>query len=100
MTGVQTCALPISAKVNLPDLFVQGGGFDIVKYATNGVIIPIENLIKANAPETLALWKQFPDIQHDTTAPDGHIYGYPGRVSPYDNKFNIFINQLEAAKPK
>jgi len=79
----------IAAKTDLPDIFVQGGAFDIVKYATDGVIIPIEDLIEADAPETLALWKQFPDIQHDTTAPDGHIYGYPGRVSPYDNNFNI-----------
>ena len=85
-----TVLLPrIAAKTNLPDVFVQGGGFDIVKYATDGVIIPIEGLIKANAPETVALWKQYPDIQHDTTAPDSHIYGYPGRVSPYDNSYNI-----------
>jgi putative aldouronate transport system substrate-binding protein len=78
----------IAAKVNLPDTFVMGGGFDIVKLATDGVIIPLGDLIAANAPETVALWKQFPDIKHDTIAPDGNIYGYPGGVQPYLNRLN------------
>jgi putative aldouronate transport system substrate-binding protein len=79
----------IAAKTNLPDVFVQGGGFDIVKYATDGVIISIGDVIQKNAPETIALWKKYPDIQHDTTAPDGNVYGYPGRIGLADNKFNI-----------
>ena len=80
----------LAAKVNLPDLFVQGGGFDIVKYATDGIIIPLGDLIQKNAPETVALWKKFPDIRHDTIAPDGNIYGYAGGVQPYLN----YLNQL------
>ena len=79
----------LAAKSNLPDIFVMGGNFDIVKLASDKVIIPIETLIAANAPETVALWKQVPDIKKDTTATDGHVYGYPGRVSPFDNRFNI-----------
>jgi putative aldouronate transport system substrate-binding protein len=38
----------------------------------------------------VALWKKFPDIKHDTIAPDGNIYGYPGGVQPYLN----YLNQL------
>ena len=79
----------LAAKTNLPDLFVMGGNFDIVKLANDGVIQPLDALINKVAPETVQLMKDLPVIKKDITATDGHIYGYPGRVSQYDNRFNI-----------
>ncbi|GGH79294.1 putative aldouronate transport system substrate-binding protein [Pullulanibacillus pueri] len=64
---------------DLPDIF-YGSSFshqDEIKYGEQGVIIPLEDLIKKYAPNIQKMLDQEPDIKKAITTPDGHIYSLP-----------------------
>lgn len=63
----------------LPDgLFVAGmGDYDLLRYAKQGIIIPLENLIDKYMPNLQAVFEQYPEYRVMCTAPDGHIYSFP-----------------------
>lgn len=63
----------------LPDgLFVAGmGDYDLLRYAKQGVIIPLENLIDKYMPNLQAVFAKYPEYRVMATAPDGHIYSFP-----------------------
>lgn len=63
----------------LPDgLFVAGmGDYDLLRYAKQGVIIPLENLIDRYMPNLQAVFEKYPEYRVMATAPDGHIYSFP-----------------------
>ena len=63
----------------LPDgLFVAGmGDYDLLRYAKQGIIIPLENLIDKYMPNLQAVFAQYPEYRVMCTAPDGHIYSFP-----------------------
>ncbi len=64
---------------NLPDgLFIAGmGDYDILRYAKQGIIIPVENLIDKYMPNLQAVFEKYPEYKTMSTAPDGHIYSFP-----------------------
>lgn len=87
------------ASGDLPDVFA--GLFvvtpsDIVQYGSQGVFIPLEDLIEEWAPNMSRLKKEHPDLFMTSTAPDNHIYGLPRveqrGVNPVMG--NFFINKV------
>ena len=64
---------------NLPDgLFVaEMKDYDLLRYAKQGIIIPLENLIDKYMPNLQAVFEAYPQYRVMCTAPDGHIYSFP-----------------------
>lgn len=61
------------------DMFVRAfiGNSEIVKYGSQGILIPLEDLIKDYAPNMSKHIEENPAILTRITAPDGHIYALP-----------------------
>ncbi|MFD1735442.1 extracellular solute-binding protein [Bacillus salitolerans] len=68
------------SSLELPDLFF-GGQFtanEEVDYGSQGLLIPLEDLIEKYAPNLQKVMEKYPDLKASITAPDGHIYTLPG----------------------
>lgn len=61
---------------NLPDGLFNAGmsDYDLLRYAKQGIIIPLENLIDKYMPNLQAVFEKYPEYRTMCTAPDGHIY--------------------------
>ena len=60
--------------------FVFSAGFsdnDLLKYADQGVIIPLEDYIDKDMPNLQAVFEKYPEYRVMSTATDGHIYSLP-----------------------
>ncbi|NGP46185.1 extracellular solute-binding protein [Bacillaceae bacterium SIJ1] len=67
------------ASLELPDLFY---GADLtageeVDYGSQGLLIPLEDLIAQYAPHIQQLLDENPELEASITTPDGHIYALP-----------------------
>lgn len=64
---------------NLPDgLFsADMSDYDLLRYAKQGVIIPVEDLIESHMPNLKKVLDDNPQYKAMITAPDGHIYAFP-----------------------
>jgi putative aldouronate transport system substrate-binding protein len=64
---------------DLPDAFYNSGftDLDIVKYAKDGTIIPLDDLIDKYMPNLKKRLEERPALKSVITAPDGHIYSLP-----------------------
>ena len=89
--------LILSANTDLPEGFF--GKFslsasDLVNYGSQGVLLPLNDLIEENAPNLKALFERRPDIKKMCTAPDGNIYSTPYVNEGEDGTIasNIMIN--------
>ncbi|GGH85880.1 putative aldouronate transport system substrate-binding protein [Pullulanibacillus pueri] len=81
---------------NLPDIFFKANisPLETVKYGTNGVLIPLEGLIKKYAPNIEGLFEKYPETKKALTAPDGHIYTLSDIVTLLSARTNkIWLNQ-------
>lgn len=68
-------AIRLASGMNLPDIMVLPGGKDMVyKYATDGLIINMDELIEKYGKTINPYFEAHPDIKAMLTAPDGHIY--------------------------
>ncbi|MDF2662774.1 MAG: extracellular solute-binding protein [Paenibacillus sp.] len=66
------------ASGNYPDAFFTGLNLvDVVNYGSQGIIIPLEDLIDRYAPNIKRIMEQHPMLRRMATAPDGHIYSIP-----------------------
>ena len=70
------------AMANLDTLtdFIFTAGFgdnDLLRYADQGVIIPLEEYIDAYMPNLSAVFEKYPEYKTMSTAPDGHIWALP-----------------------
>ena len=64
------------ATGDLPDIIEsQISAADLTKYGPEGTFIPMQDLIKAYAPNFQKLYAEMPDIQKLIVAPDGNTYG-------------------------
>ncbi|RAV11257.1 extracellular solute-binding protein [Paenibacillus contaminans] len=82
----------------LPDAFYAHGilseDTDIVKYGSQGILIPLEELIDKYAPNVKKLLQDNPTYKKQLTAPDGHIYSLPTIDEGYSRtKSTMFINK-------
>ncbi len=60
--------------------FIFSAGFgdsDLLRYAEQGVIIPLEEYIDAYMPNLKAVFDKFPEYRTMSTATDGHIWALP-----------------------
>jgi putative aldouronate transport system substrate-binding protein len=83
------------ASNDLPDIFRNGiDAQPAYEYGTQGLLIPLEKLIDAYAPNILANFKTTPVYRTNCIAPDGHIYGL-GKLPPLgaDTMTMLYINQ-------
>lgn len=86
------------ASGDLPDAFFGGSSLtdaDILKYGTQGLLIPLEKLIDQYAPNIKKLLEENSDIKKVVTAPDGHIYSIPNVITEGANELGevYFINK-------
>lgn len=81
----------------LPDAFYGQGiltEVDIMKYASQGMLIPLNDLIDEYAPNLKAILDENPQYRRQITAPDGNIYALPtiNELSPATHD-KLFINK-------
>ncbi|BFT74611.1 ABC transporter substrate-binding protein [Paenibacillus sp. P36] len=86
------------ASGDLPDGFFGSGSLtdaDILKYGTQGMLIPLEKLIDQYAPNIKQLLTNQPDVKKMLTAPDGHIYSIPTVITEGANELGevLFVNK-------
>lgn len=60
----------------------QLGPDQLLKYGSEGALLPLEGLIDKYAPNIKKLFDENPDIKRGYTMPDGHIYSFPTVVEP------------------
>lgn len=68
------------ASGNYPAAFI-GGDFSKVnqqKYSQQGILIPLNSLIKQYAPNIQKVFKEYPWLKKGITTPNGNIYTLPG----------------------
>lgn len=87
----------IFAGNDLPDAFYGYQiltDIEIVKYGSQGMLIPLNDLIDQYAPNFLAVLKANPSYRAQITAPDGNIYALPSisHLSPTTHS-KFFINK-------
>lgn len=95
------------ASLELPDLFYGGEltSDEEVKYGSQGILIPLEDLIDDYAPNFKKLMEKHPDLEASITAPDGHIYAMPGLDTTTQSKTPImwlngpWLDKLELDQP-
>lgn len=71
--------LALAKKNSLPDILFNAemSNVDLLKYANQGVIVPVEELIDAYMPNLKKVLTENPEYEKLITAPDGHIYSFP-----------------------
>lgn len=64
---------------DLPDAIHNDGASDVelMSWAKQGVIVPVEDLIKKYMPNLQKVLDDKPEYKSMITAPDGHIYSFP-----------------------
>ena len=50
---------------------------DVIKYASQGMLIPLEDMIDEYMPNLKKILDENPQYRKQITAPDGHIYSLP-----------------------
>jgi putative aldouronate transport system substrate-binding protein len=67
------------ASGELPDAILDAAfsDYDLLKYAKDGTIVPVEDLIEKYMPNLQKVLEQAPEYKGMITAPDGHIYSFP-----------------------
>lgn len=77
------------ASGDYPDLYMlipwvdQFSQLDLLKYGKEGVILPLNDLIKEHGPNIQAALDNYPFFKAMATAPDGNIYGLPQLIECY-----------------
>ncbi|MCI9360426.1 MAG: extracellular solute-binding protein [Hungatella sp.] len=82
----------------LPDAFYGQGilsDVDVIKYGSQGMLIPLNDLIEQYAPNVKHLLDTNPEYRKQLTAPDGNIYSLPSltELSPTTHD-KLFINKI------
>lgn len=69
----------VFASGEYPDMFYAAGltPAEELTYGSQGILIPLENLIEEYAPNFKKILDENPEIRKSITAPDGHIYSLP-----------------------
>lgn len=76
----------------LPDLFFSGlTSSDVVRYGSQGLLLPLEGLIDRYAPNIKRVFEQYPEARKAATTPDGHIYALGFMEA---NDYMTYRNQL------
>ena len=80
----------LAAKSAIPDMFVADQRkYDLQTLTAVKVIVPLQDLMAANAPNTTAFIASRKDVKDYVTS-NGIIYGFPGLVR--DSMFDLLLN--------
>lgn len=85
------------ASGDLPDAIfnASAGEQDLLTWAKNGVIVPLEDVIKKDMPNLNKVFEQSPKYKQMLTAQDGHIYSLPWIEELGEGKSSIHtVNSL------
>lgn len=101
------------ASGDYPDAYIltayvdQFSQADLIKYGKQGVLIPLNDLIKEHAPNIQAALDSNADFKAFSVAPDGNVYGLPAYSQcfhcSYPNKMWMntkWLDQLKLEMPK
>lgn len=85
------------AGTDLPDAFYGQDiltDIDVIKYASQGMLIPLNDLIDDYAPNLKAVLDANPEYRKQITSPDGNIYSLPtiNELNPTTHD-KLFINK-------
>ena len=85
------------ASNSLPDAFYGQNiltNVDVIKYASQGMLIPLEDMIDEYMPNLKKILDENPQYRKQITAPDGHIYSLPtiNEMNPTTHD-KLFINK-------
>lgn len=71
--------LALASANSLPDgIFdAEMSDYDLLRYAKQGIIIPLEQYIDAYMPNLKKVFDDYPEYRAMCTTTDGHIYGFP-----------------------
>ncbi len=71
--------LVLAKGSGLPDIILNAemGTLDLLKYGSQGIIVPVEDLIDKYMPNLKKVLDENPNYRKLITAPDGHIYSFP-----------------------
>lgn len=74
----------VLAGGDYPDVFYTARltAADLTKYGSQGVFLPLNDLIDKYAPNFKKLMNQYPDLKKGLTMPDGKIYSLPSFYDP------------------
>lgn len=76
----------------LPDVFFSGlTSSDVVRYGSQGLLIPLEELIDKYAPNIKKVFDAYPEVRKASTTPDGHIYSLAFMEA---NDYMVYRNHL------
>ena len=86
------------ASNKLPDAFYGQDiltDIDLIKYGSQGLLIPLNDLIDEYAPNLKAVFDNNPQYKAAITAPDGNIYSLPtiNEINPTTHD-KLFINKV------
>lgn len=79
----------VAAGSDLPDIMLltpSWGSSGVYKLATDGMILPLDELIEEHAPNIKRVFEENPALKGLVTAPDGKIYSIPDTV--------MFVNDM------
>lgn len=84
----------ILASGEYPDMLfkAQLGGNDLAKYGAQGILIPLEDLIRQYAPNLTAVLDERDAWQY-LESEDGHIYALPEIGNPFPSITTFWINK-------
>lgn len=79
LDGFTTRKKLLFSSKELPDIFYGSSlsNSEITKYSSQGLLIPLEDLIEQYAPNIQTMFQELPDVKKSITAADGHIYALP-----------------------
>ncbi|MGX7420643.1 extracellular solute-binding protein [Carnobacterium gallinarum] len=83
------------ASKDQPDAYygMNFSNSEIAKYGSQGLFIPLEELIAKNAPNIQKIFDDYPEIKASLTQPDGHIYSLP-YLNLEDNTKKLYFNKV------
>lgn len=82
------------ASNTYPEVFYKAGftNEEVIRYGSQGVLMPLEDLIDQYAPNLKQRIEERPIILDYITAPDGHIYTLPQITDPGVRPLSLYIN--------
>ena len=85
----------LASGQNLPDLMQlpTNNVTDVIKYADQGLIIKLNNLINSNAPDIVKMLKENPEVAAGITDPDGNIYFVTNYLLDSPNGMGMIIRK-------
>lgn len=76
-TGYNDKKALMLASGNWPDVIMTVTDEEQIRYGSEGVFIPLQDLQKKYAPKLMAKYAENPQMLAYNTAPDGNIYAFP-----------------------